>query len=86
MIVPEYYEDLSMLHENTAPPRAYYIPASGRIDDWLEAREASDRLQLLNGMWKFRYYRSIYELEDAFFEMDYDLSGFGYEHPLPVSL
>ena len=54
MIVPEYYEDLSMLHENTAPPRAYYIPASGRIDDWLEAREASDRLQLLNGMWKFR--------------------------------
>ena len=77
MIVPEYYEDLSMLHENTAPPRAYYIPASGRIDDWLEAREASDRLQLLNGMWKFRYYRSIYELEDAFFEMDYDLSGFG---------
>ncbi len=77
MIVPRYYEDLSVLHEHTASPRAYYIPASGRIDDWMEAREASDRLQLLSGMWKFRYYKSIYELEDAFYEMDYDLSGFG---------
>ena len=27
MIVPRYYEDLSVLHENTMPARAYYIPA-----------------------------------------------------------
>ena len=24
MIVPRYYEDLSVLHENTMPARAYY--------------------------------------------------------------
>ena len=28
MIVPRYYEDLSVLHENTMPARAYYIPVS----------------------------------------------------------
>ena len=28
MIVPRYYEDLSVLHENTMPARAYFIPAS----------------------------------------------------------
>ena len=28
MIVPRYYENLSVLHENTMPARAYYIPAS----------------------------------------------------------
>ena len=33
MIVPRYYEDLSVLHENTMPPRAYYMPASKRMDD-----------------------------------------------------
>ena len=27
MIVPRYYENLSVLHENTMPARAYYIPA-----------------------------------------------------------
>ena len=30
MIVPRYYENLSILHENTMPARAYYIPASKR--------------------------------------------------------
>ena len=33
MIVPRYYEDLSVLHENTMPARAYFIPASKRMDN-----------------------------------------------------
>ena len=33
MIVPRYYEDLSVLHENTMPARAYYVPASKRMDN-----------------------------------------------------
>lgn len=76
MIVPRYYEDLDFLHENTMPPRAYYIPASHRMEDLVEHREASDRLQLLNGMWKFRYFESIYDVKDAFYESGYDTSGF----------
>ena len=27
MIVPRYYEDLSVLHDNTMLARAYYMPA-----------------------------------------------------------
>ena len=55
MIVPRYYENLSVLHENTMPARAYYIPASRRMDNLVEHREESDRMQLLNGTWKFQY-------------------------------
>ncbi len=76
MIVPRYYEDLKMLHENTMPPRAYYIPASVRMDDLIENREHSDRFQLLNGEWKFKYFDSIYKVTDTFYEEGYDVSGF----------
>lgn len=45
MIVPRYYEDLSVLHENTMPARAYFIPASKRMDNLVEHREESDRIK-----------------------------------------
>ena len=53
MIVPRHYENVKVLHENTMPPRAYYIPASMRMDTLVESREDSDRFQLLNGEWHF---------------------------------
>ena len=65
MIVPRYYENLSVLHENTMPARAYYIPASRRMDNLVEHREESDRMQLLNGTWKFQYFNSIYDIQDS---------------------
>ena len=64
MIVPRYYEDLSVLHENTMPARAYFIPASKRMDNLVEHREESDRMQLLNGTWKFQYFNSIYDVQE----------------------
>ena len=76
MIVPRYYEDLSVLHENTMPARAYYIPASKRMDNLVEHREESDRMQLLNGTWKFQYFNSIYDIQEPFFEKDYDTENF----------
>ena len=76
MIVPRYYEDLSVLHENTMPARAYYIPASRRMDNLGEHREESDRMQLLNGTWKFQYFNSIYDVQEPFFEKDYDTENF----------
>ncbi len=76
MIVPRYYEDLHVLHENTMPDRAYYVPASKFMDSLAEKREDSDRIQMLNGEWSFRYYGSIYELKDRFYEKDYDFSSF----------
>ena len=76
MIVPRYYENLNVLHENTMPARAYYIPASKRMDNLVEHREESDRMQLLNGTWEFQYFTSIYNIKDSFFEKNYDTENF----------
>ena len=46
MIVPKYFEDFDHLHVNTMPNHAYYIPASRRMEDLVENREASDRFFL----------------------------------------
>ena len=76
MIVPRFYEDLNVMHDKTMPARAYYIPASVRMNDLVEYRERSDRFQLLNEEWKFRYYSSIYDVTESFYEKGYDVSGF----------
>lgn len=76
MIVPKYYEDLSVLHKNTLPDRAYYIPASVRMDALWEERERSDRFVQLSGQWKFRYYDSIYEAKEEFWREGFDTEGF----------
>ncbi len=76
MIVPNYFEDLSQLHVNTLPARAYYIPASCRRDDLVEHRERSDRLQMLTGDWKFRYYPNVREVTEEFYREDFDAAEF----------
>lgn len=76
MIVPRYYEDPHVLHENTMPNRSYYIPASKAMYTLIEQRNLSDRFQLLNGQWHFKYYDSIYNVQEEFFQTDYDVSGF----------
>lgn len=76
MIVPRFYEDLTVLHDGTMPPRAYYIPASKRMDNLVEHREESDRMQLLNGIWRFSFFESIYDVGEAFYETGFDTSDF----------
>ena len=78
MIVKNYFEDLSVVRVNTRPDRAYYLPASDRAAA-LSRRpgEYTDRTLLLNGDWAFRYEASVRELNEPFWEEDYDLSGFG---------
>ena len=46
------------------------------MDNLVEHREESDRMQLLNGTWKFQYYNSIYDIQESFFEKDYDTENF----------
>lgn len=76
MIIPHYYENPNLLHENTMPARAYYIPASRRMGDLVEHREESDRIQFLNGTWKFKYYESIYDVKETFYQTEFDVSSF----------
>lgn len=68
MIIPKHYENLEVLHENTMPDRAYYIPSDRRQDDLVEHRERSPRFTLLNGEWDFRYYDSVYDLKEEFYK------------------
>ena len=82
MIIPRHYENLHILHENTMPDRNYYIPAGKAYSTSLDARDHSDRVQFLNGTWKFRYYDSIYKLQDEFHSEGYDISGFD-DIPVP---
>ncbi|MBE5974505.1 MAG: DUF4981 domain-containing protein [Paenibacillaceae bacterium] len=82
MIVPRHYENLHLLHENTMPHRAYYIPSSKPQIDLTQEREKSDRFFLLNGNWKFRYYDSIYDVKEEFFMEGFDTSRFN-EIPVP---
>ena len=72
MIIPKYYEDLNVLHKNTMPNRAYYIPASVRMD----GIRTTDRFVLLSGQWKFRYFDSIYDAKEEFFKEGFDTAGF----------
>ena len=69
MIVPKHYENLNVLHENTMPHRAYYMPASKDIGSLVHDREKSDRMELLNGNWKFQFYKSIYDLQEKFYRL-----------------
>lgn len=71
MIIPNYFENLKVLHENTMPCRSYYIPSDRRQDDLVEHRERSSRFMLLNGVWDFCYYDSVYDLKEEFFREEY---------------
>ena len=82
MIIPHHYENLHILHENTMPDRNYYIPAGKAYSTPLDSRDHSDRVQFLNGTWKFRYYDSIYKIQDEFYSEGYDVSGFD-DIPVP---
>lgn len=66
MIVPRHYEDLKIVHENTMPYRAYYMPSSHDMGPLVENRYASDRVTELNGTWQFQYFKGIYDLEESF--------------------
>lgn len=74
MIIPAYFEDLHVHHVGTEPNRCYFIPASIRMNDLVEHREKSDRFQLLNGDWKFKYCENVREFADLFYEMSFDAS------------
>lgn len=72
MFIPRHYEDLSVLHEHTLPARSYYVPASTRIEAGAFGRDASDRVDLLNGDWHFRYHADIHDVTQDFLAPQFD--------------
>ncbi len=68
MKLVKYFEDTKNLHIGTMPNRAYYIPC------YMDGK--SERKQLLNGIWSFRYYNNRFEVEEGFYQPGFDLSSF----------
>ena len=67
MNFPLYHEDITHLHVNTLPNRAYFIPFGSREGALQGDRACSDRLQLLSGQWRFGYYESFLDLPEDLF-------------------
>lgn len=76
MIVPNYFEDPTVLHLGTEEPRAYFIPYSGEETALRGDREQSERVRMLSGLWRFRYCENVRELEERFYEEHFDCSTF----------
>lgn len=64
MFIERYFEDPHTLHVGCEPNRAYYIPASTPMNTIADNRIHSDRFHMLNGEWEFKYYASIYDLDE----------------------
>ena len=66
-----YHEDLQQLHINTLERHCYFIPF-GTEQNPFGDRESSERFELLNGEWDFRYYDSIIDIEEDFVSLPFD--------------
>jgi beta-galactosidase len=95
MFIPRYYEDLHHLHVGTEPNRSYYVPSSQPRALFGDDRTKSDRFDLLDGTWDFRYYSSIWDLQveveeaqksgqPAFYENGFVPSHLGGYEKMPV--
>ncbi|MDH2998819.1 beta-galactosidase [Pasteurellaceae bacterium LFhippo2] len=77
MTLANYFQDLEVLHLNTTPHHAYFVPfAQGDNVDQLN-REQSSYFRLLNGEWDFNYYESLQDLPEDFLNQPF-------QHKIPV--
>ena len=66
----KYHEDTDSLHINTLEKHCYFTPFAPEQNPF-EQREKSERLELLNGDWGFRFYDSIIDMDDDFISSDF---------------
>ncbi|MBP0955830.1 MAG: glycoside hydrolase family 2 [Oscillospiraceae bacterium] len=71
-----FHEDPEKLHIGTLPDHAYFIPFANGQNPFAD-RENSERIEMLNGEWDFKYYDSIISLDDDFINMSFS-------HKIPV--
>ncbi len=76
------HSNLEILQRNRLESRAYFIPCGSREAALTFEREMSDRMLLLNGVWKF-FYSDYTELAPQnFYEKDFSAEGWD-EIPVP---
>ncbi|WNR46087.1 glycoside hydrolase family 2 TIM barrel-domain containing protein [Paenibacillus roseipurpureus] len=72
--VRKLWENPNILQENRQPARASFIPYADLSSAQRGRRGSSPYYQTLNGMWKFQYKESVYEVNEAFYQPDVDVS------------
>lgn len=77
MKLVNYYEDISKVHVNTLPDRAYFIPFESEDKARHLLREDSKRMQLLNGSWKFVWYPNLESVPQDFYMETYETAELG---------
>ena len=83
-----FHEDLQQLHVGTLDKHCYFIPFAKEQNPF-DDRVNSNRFELLNGEWDFKYYDSIIDMEDNFADTDFsekiivpsNWQLFGYDKP-----
>lgn len=73
--VEKYWENPDVLHVNCTKPRSYFIPFENEKKALQGIRGSSKLFKSLNGMWNFKYYDSINDVEDGFYKKDYNYEG-----------
>lgn len=68
------WENPSCLHIGRLPARATFVPYGNAEAARTGKRGRSPHYQTLSGMWKFRYHRSLREVDERFFETETNVS------------
>jgi len=73
--IEKYWEDPQSLHINCEKPHAYFIPYGTKEGADKGDRGSSEFFTNLSGVWKFKFYTSVYEVGDEFYRTNYSVKG-----------
>lgn len=58
----KYWENPEVLHVGCEESRAYYVPYATTESAFINIREQSEKFSSLDGVWEFKYFRSVKEI------------------------
>jgi beta-galactosidase/evolved beta-galactosidase subunit alpha len=76
------WENPQLFQRNRLAPRAYFLPFADEASALTGDRAATDRIQTLNGAWKFQVVPTPVHVPETFARVDFDDSAFS-ELPVP---
>ncbi len=72
--VEKYWENPAVLHVNCLEPHAFFVPYTDLKTATGGISAPSDRVQSLNGTWRFKYHDAVHQVEEGFQTEDFDAS------------
>lgn len=70
------WENPNILHINCEEPHSYFIPYENELKAYKGIRNTSQFFKSLNGIWNFKYYNSVYDIDNEFYLQDIDLEDY----------